>query len=83
MTTGQKRKPAMLFISLPRSVRIGDTIACKINGEPVSVTWLDTSTLVIAPDHVRTIVDTRTDGARRHFTCSNAEGDEENVVVIG
>ena len=33
----------MLAIHMPKSFRIGDTVDCKINGEPKRVTWRDES----------------------------------------
>ncbi len=65
----------MFFISLPLSVKIGDTADCRINSAPAKVTYRDAMTLVIEPDDVRTIIHVSDDDELRHFTCGDAEAD--------
>lgn len=75
----------MFFLSLPVSVKPGDTIECQINGEPKQVTYRDAWTLVIGPDDARTVVDVWDDTTLRHFVCGDAEADggTEGIVIIG
>ncbi|QIG93433.1 hypothetical protein [Bradyrhizobium sp. 6(2017)] len=74
----------MFFLSLPVTVKVGDTADCKINGEPKRVTYRDAQTLVIEPDDARTIIDVQNDGKLRHFTCgdSEADGGTGGITVI-
>lgn len=55
----------MLFITIPRHHRIGDTAAVRINGDPAKLTWQDAETLVINGTDKRRIrmVQEATDGA--------------------
>jgi hypothetical protein len=64
----------MFVISLPTSVRIGDTYDCRINREPARVTWWDRETLVIEPGDARKIVRLTQSGELNHFVCANADG---------
>jgi hypothetical protein len=73
----------MFFISLPTTVRVGDTTDCKINGEPRKVTWRDTETLVIEPGDVRRIVSVMVNQGSdlRSFVCSDANGGNDFTIV--
>jgi hypothetical protein len=75
----------MFFLSLPLSVKIGDTTECRINGKPKKVTYRDAKTLVIEPDDARTIIDMRNDATLRYFTCGDPaeDGGTEGITVIG
>ena len=73
----------MFFISLPVSVKVGDTVDCRINGEPKRITYRDAKTLVIDPDDTRAIIHVHDDGELRHFTCGDAGGGTEGIVIIG
>lgn len=46
----------MFVINLPKTLKIGNTVACRINKQPARITWRDTDTLVIEPDDVRAIL---------------------------
>jgi hypothetical protein len=74
----------MFFLSLPLSVKIGDTTECRINGEPKRVTYRDAKTLVIEPDDARTIIETTDDGRLRNFFCGDSEedGGTEGITII-
>ena len=65
----------MFLLSLPLSVKVGDTVDCTINGQPKQVTWRDTETLVIEPDDARTVIDVHDDGKLRYFTCGDRPED--------
>ena len=72
----------MFFLSLPTSVKIGDTVDCKINGAPRKVTWRNAETLVIEPDDARRIVMIDQVGDNlRSFVCSDADGFADFTVV--
>jgi hypothetical protein len=71
----------MLFISLPTTVGIGDTVACKINGAARKVTWRNAETLVIEPDDVRRIVMIDQAGDLRSFVCSDADGRSDFTII--
>ena len=71
----------MFFISLPASVRVGDTADCKINGEPRKVTWRDTDTLVIEPSDARRIVMIDQAGDLRSFVCSDADDSSDFTII--
>jgi len=43
----------MFFISLPHTIKIGDTVACRINRESAMVTWKDNDTMVIPATSAR------------------------------
>jgi hypothetical protein len=65
----------MFFLTLPKSVKIGDTVDCKINFKTKRVTYRDEKTVVIEPDDVRSIVRVRDDGGDlQSFVCSDAGG---------
>jgi hypothetical protein len=71
----------MFFLSLPRSVKIGSTVECRINGEPKQVTYRDTNTLVIEPNDAPSIVAVRDDSQLRHFICADADGVTDFVII--
>jgi hypothetical protein len=51
-----KRRTVMFVIYMPKTLKVGDSVNCHINGEPRRVTWCDEDTLVIEPNDVRTII---------------------------
>jgi hypothetical protein len=61
----------MLYLNLPATAKIGDTVPVKINGDPASVTWRDKDTLVIEPNDPRPIFHTALDGGLRAFFCGS------------
>jgi hypothetical protein len=61
----------MFMISLPADVKVGDTVACKINGDPALVRWRDQETLVIQPGDARAILHTELDRNMRDFCCGD------------
>jgi hypothetical protein len=83
----------MFIVTLPSTIGIGDTVDCKINGEPSKITWRDADHLVIEPGDVREIIttDLSEDGELLSFFCATAGGDgivirpdaDGNVIVTG
>lgn len=69
----------MFMIHMPEDFKVGDTAACRINGEPQRVTWRDQNTLVIEPDDARQIFHTETDGELRCFMCGDAAAKNASV----
>ena len=68
----RREERPLFYISLPRTVKIGDTADVKINGEPKKLTYLDAKTLVIEPGDARTIVFVRPAGDLNDFICGDA-----------
>jgi hypothetical protein len=62
----------MFMMQTPKTFKIGESIDCKINGEPSRMTWKDADTLVIEPGDERAILSTRIDGDLRVFMCSHS-----------
>ena len=62
----------MFMITMPLDFTIGETRACKINGEPSKITWRDEETLVIEPGDARKIACAFLDGGLRTFFCGDA-----------
>jgi hypothetical protein len=71
----------MFMIHLPNSVKVGDTVDCRINAEPKQVTWRDADTLVIEPDDARHILLAAPEGDLICFMCADADG--SGAVVFG
>ncbi len=70
----------MFMIHLPKNVKVGDTVDCRINSKPSKVTWRDHHTLVIDPNDARRILLVRPDGDLTCFMCTAADG--SGVVVF-
>jgi hypothetical protein len=62
----------MFYINTPKTLKIGETHDCRINGEPAKITWRDATTLVIEPGDARVILHTRIDGELRVFMCGDS-----------
>jgi hypothetical protein len=71
----------MFFISLPATVKVGDTADVKINGEPRKVTYRDAKTMVVEPDDARCIVDVQRCGELNSFVCSDADGNAAFTIL--
>jgi hypothetical protein len=76
----------MFVISLPPSVRVGNTVDCRINKKPAHVTWREAQTLVIEPDDARRIVHlgrawNSIDGYTNQFICADADGSSEFEII--
>ena len=71
----------MFMIHLPRSMQIGDTEDCIVNGKPKKVTWRDESTLVIEPGDARRILMAAPEGDLTCFMCADADG--SGTVITG
>jgi hypothetical protein len=61
----------MFVLSLPRTVKIGDTVDCKINGKAKTVTYRDAKTLVVGD--ARSIIQISEGDNVRTFVCSEAD----------
>jgi hypothetical protein len=72
----------MFAITMPVTFKIGDTMNCKINGEPRQLTWRDANTLVIEPDFARTIIHHEYDGELHYFTCTDQDCDVSHYTVV-
>jgi len=73
----------MFTISLPTTVKVGDTVDCRINGAAARVTWRDTDTLVIEPGDARQIISLGRDRNLIHFTCGAAGLGKDDYVRNG
>jgi hypothetical protein len=62
----------MFTIDTPKTFNVGETIDCRINGEPSQITWKNADTLVIEPNDPRAVLNTRIDGESRIFFCGHA-----------
>jgi hypothetical protein len=62
----------MLMMQVPKTMKVGESAVCRINGEPATVTWRDTKTLVIEPGDARLIIHSRIDRDMRVFFCGDA-----------
>lgn len=72
----------MFLLTLPKSVKIGDTVDCRINREAARVTYRDAKTLVIEPSDARTILQTLDAGdGLRSFVCSDADGTSDFAII--
>jgi hypothetical protein len=77
----QERKP-MLIMHMPETFKIGDTAACRINGEPAQLTWRSADTLVIGADDARYIVRTHLEDGLRCFICGDADDRQHYVEYV-
>lgn len=71
----------MFFISMPDTFKIGDTEACRINGQPAKIKWRDADTLVILPDDTRPILAVEKAGNLISFTCGHQGETKANYVT--
>jgi hypothetical protein len=71
----------MFVMHMPLSFKIGDTANVNINREPTTLTWRDVSTLVIGSDDARRIVQSGDDDGLRCFVCTDADGDDDFVII--
>jgi hypothetical protein len=62
----------MFFMQVPKTMQVGDSHACRINGQAATVTWRGTDTLTIEPGDDRPILSTFIDGEYRVFMCGHA-----------
>jgi hypothetical protein len=65
----------MFIIHLPKTIKVGDTIDCRINAEPAKVTWRDKETLVIGEDDAREVEAITDAGDLLMFVGGNARGE--------
>ena len=73
----------MFVMHMPETFKVGDTAACRINGEPAQLTWRSPNTLVIGADDARHIVKTHVENGLRSFFCGDADdGDEYGVEEV-
>jgi crossover junction endodeoxyribonuclease RuvC len=72
----------MLFLNLPVSTQIGDTVEVTINGDVAKVTLRDAGTLVIEPDDHRKIYEVLQSGNLLNFICGNAKDEPQITPVI-
>jgi len=71
----------MFMIDTPKTFKVGDTIGCRINGEPARITWRDDDTLVIEPGDARCILRTRSEGNKRVFICGHEGTGKDRYTV--
>jgi sortase (surface protein transpeptidase) len=71
----------MFMMQVPKTMKVGDTVDCRINQEPARLTWTDAETLTIEPNDARKILSTRIDGEMRVFTCAHAGANKERYRV--
>ena len=72
----------MFILHVPKFHKVGDTMDCHVNGDPVRVTWRDEKTLRIEPDDVRPIIRQQLDGDLICFICADAGMSEEEFEVF-
>jgi hypothetical protein len=72
----------MFIMSMPESFKVGDTAACRINGESAQLTWRSPDTLVIGATDARHIVKTQIEDGLRCFICGDADDDQYSVEEI-
>ena len=68
-----REEKTMFIMHMPESFKVGDTAACRINGEPAQLTWRSPDTLVIGAADVRHIVKTQIEDGLRCFICGDAD----------
>jgi hypothetical protein len=73
----------MFILSLPATVKVGDTVDCRINGAAARVAWREEGTLVIEPGDVREILKVVKDGDLHRFTCASAGMTRADYVIAG
>ena len=78
----KRREREMLSIVLPRTFKIGDTQAARVNKQQATLFWRDKDTMVLNGTDTRKILLTFDDGALRHFACTEADGTPRAVDVI-
>jgi hypothetical protein len=61
----------MFLLNMPKSFKLGDSVDCRINGEPARVTWRDADHLVIEPSDVRLILAIGREGELNTFMCGD------------
>jgi hypothetical protein len=69
----------MFIMHMPESFKVGDTAACRINGEPAQLTWLSPDTLIIGAADFRQIVKTHVENGLRCFICGDADDSQYGV----
>lgn len=72
----------MFIMHMPKSFKVGDTEACRINGEPAQLTWRSPDTLVIGDNDARSIVKTHIEDGLRCFICGDADGTQYGVEEV-
>jgi hypothetical protein len=73
----------MFVIHLANSVRVGDTVDCRINRKSARVTWRDVETLVIEPGDARKIVcKTPCMGGLTAFVCADADESADFDIIV-
>jgi hypothetical protein len=60
-----------IVLHMTKTFKVGDTVACRINGEPQRVTWRDEDILVIEPDDARVILTRTIDRDLICFMCGD------------
>jgi hypothetical protein len=74
----------MFIMHMPESFKLGDTAACRINGEPAQLTWRGPDTLIIGGNDARHIVKTHVEDGLRCFVCSDADDSQKyDVMDVG
>jgi hypothetical protein len=70
----------MFILTLPKTVKVGDTAECHINMKSAKVFFRDDNHLVIIPGDVREIVSREVAGDLVTYFCSDADGSKPNVI---
>jgi hypothetical protein len=74
----------MFMMHMPEDFKIGDSVDCRINGEPARLTWRDKDTLVIGEDDVRAILTTHIENGLRCFFCGDrgVPADQHGIDIV-
>jgi hypothetical protein len=72
----------MFIMHMPESFKVGDTNACRINGEPTQLTWLSPDVLIIGAADFRQIVKTDVGYGLRVFFCGDADNTQYDVEEV-
>src|SRR5262245_48072741 len=62
----------MFFISMPDTLKVGESADCRINQRSTRVTWREQNTLVIGENDARRIIQTWVEDGLRNFCCKDA-----------
>jgi hypothetical protein len=77
-----REEKTMFIMSMPESFRVGDTAACRINGEISQLTWRSPNTLVIGATDARNILKHHVEDGVRSFICDDGDGTPYGVDEI-
>jgi hypothetical protein len=71
----------MFIIHMPKTFKVGDSAACRINAAPARVKWRDAKTLVIEPDDARAIISIQSDDELQVFFCGDSGAAQDEYEV--